>query len=147
RNSQGNHIERLDLGFEKSTIVELDRELVDSISNSVPRDASHFTESLMDLYKHGTEYKLDILRAAELYNKDKVASLEDLGKRLEGIFTRNIKRDSYLKIKSGIFSQKMEVDTIMWALGDERGNGRVGTEEKHGEMPKFLESQRHVLGS
>src|SRR5690606_15899809 len=93
------------------------------------------------------EYKLDILRAAELYNKDKVASLEDLGKGLEGILTRNIKRDSYLKIKSGMFSQKMEVDTIMWALGDERGNGRVGTEEKHGEKPKFLESQRHVLGS
>src|SRR5690606_29996508 len=147
RNSQGSHIERLDLGFEKSTIVELDRELIDSISNSVPRDASHFTETLMDLYKHGAEYKLDILRAAELYNKDKVASLEDLTTRLEGIFTRNIKRDSYLKIKSGIFSQKMEVDTILWAMGDGQGDGRVGTEEKHGEKPKFLESQRHILGS
>lgn len=148
RNSQGTHIERLDLGFEKSTIPELDRELIDSISNSVPRETAHFTESLMDLYKHGTQYKLDIIRAAELYNKDKVASLEDLGKRMEGIFKRNIKKDSYLKIKSGIFSQKMEVDSIVWAMGEEQDQGTIGTEERQGEKkPKFLESQRHIIGS
>ncbi len=142
RNSHKTHIDRLDLGFEKSTIAELDRELIDSIANSVPREAAHFTESLMDLYKYGSEYKLDMIRAAELYDKDRVASLEDLSKRMEGIFKRNIKRDSYLKVKSGIFSQKMEVDSIVWAVEDQQDNNGAGAEEK----PKFLESQRLALG-
>src|SRR5690606_36089633 len=117
--------------------------LIDSMANSVPREAQHYTESLLDLYKNGEKFELDIIKAAELYNKDQVASLEELGKRMETIFKANIKRDSYLKIKSGLFSQKVQVDSI---LGSLEGAEKVGAGGQRDSLSGFLDSQRHLLG-
>ena len=48
-----------------------------------------------------------------MYDKNSDISAEGIGKKLEKIFNDNIKKDSYIKIKSGIFSTKMEVDSIL----------------------------------
>ena len=40
------NMQKVDFGFEKSSIKELNKELMDSISNSIPKNASHYTESL-----------------------------------------------------------------------------------------------------
>lgn len=143
RHSILTHLERLDMGFEESSIAELDKALVDSMANSLPREAQHHTESLLDLYKNGENFKLHIIKAAALYNKDQVASLEELGKRMEGIFRENIKRDSYLKIKSGLFSQKVPVDSILGSLEGEENTGEAA---KRDSTSGFLDSQRYQLG-
>jgi len=145
RHSNLTHIDKLDMGFEKSSIEELDKELIDSLANSVPRRARHYTESLFDLYKDGDEFKLGIIKAAELYDKGQVASLEELGQRMEGIFKENIKRDSYLKIKSGIFSQKIQVDSILGSLEGE-GAEKEKSLGKKDSISGFLDSQRFLLG-
>ena len=113
RQSEFVNIDKVDFGFEKSTIAELNKELMDSIALSIPRNGHHYTESLGDLYKNNDKYKLDIIKAADLYDKNQVGSFEELGERMQTIFTQNIKPDSYLKIKSGIFSQKVQVDSIL----------------------------------
>lgn len=113
RQSQIGKIQKVDLGFEKSSIEELDKELIDSIARAVPRNSYHYTETLGDFYKNKNDYKFNILKAAELYDKKDIGSFEDLGSRMEAIFKKNIKPDSYLKIKSGIFSQKVQVDEMM----------------------------------
>ncbi|MFD2101603.1 carboxypeptidase-like regulatory domain-containing protein [Flagellimonas iocasae] len=113
RQSEFVNIDKVDFGFEKSTIEELNKELMDSIALSIPRNGHHYTESLGDLYKNNGKYKLDIIKAADLYDKNQVSSFEELGERMQTIFTQNIKPDSYLKIKSGIFSQKVQVDSIL----------------------------------
>jgi len=141
RRSNLTDIDRLDLGFEQSTIAELDRDLIDSLANSVPKRAHHYSESLMDLYRKGGEYKLDLIKAAELYSKDNVASLEELGQRMETIFKKNIKRDSYLKIKSGIFSQKVQVDSILESMETE-DSGKVGQGGEKDTLSGILASQR-----
>ncbi|WP_318311876.1 carboxypeptidase-like regulatory domain-containing protein [Flagellimonas crocea] len=114
------HMQKVDFGFEESTIKELNKELMDSISNSIPKNASHYTESFGDLYKNNTDYKLNIIKAADLYDKRDVSSFEELAEHMEDIFKANVKPGSYLKIKSGIFSEKIQVDSILDTMDDER---------------------------
>lgn len=148
RRSELTDIVHLDFGFQESTIEELDRDLMERIANSVPRSAPRYTESLFDLYQKGDRFKMDIIRAAELYDKNQVASMEELGKRMEDLFRKHIKRDSYLKIKSGLFSQKIQVDSILGTLEEQGEDGASGPKGGRVE-PKghFLESQHHVLGT
>lgn len=119
RQSVFGNIHKVDLGFEKSSIEELDKELIDSIAGIIPRNSYHYTEALGDFYKSKGEYKASVLRAAELYDKKDIGSFEELGKRMETLFKQNVKKDSYLKIKSGLFSQKVQVDSILTELEEE----------------------------
>ena len=144
RKSNLTDIDKLDMGFEESTIAELDKELIDSLANSVPKRSHHYTESLLDLYKRGTDHKLHIIKAAELYNKNQVASLEELGKRMEDIFKENIKRNSYLKIKSGLFSQKVQVDSILGSMEEEDAD-KAGTLVKKDSISGLLDSQKSSI--
>ncbi|MEM6865424.1 MAG: carboxypeptidase-like regulatory domain-containing protein, partial [Bacteroidota bacterium] len=119
RQSVFGNIHKVDLGFEKSSIEELDKELIDSIAGIIPRNSYHYTEALGDFYKSKGKYKASVLRAAELYDKKDIGSFEELGKRMETLFKQNVKKDSYLKIKSGLFSQKVQVDSILTELEEE----------------------------
>ena len=120
RKSELANMKKVDFGFEKSSIKELNEELMDSIARSIPKNATHYTESFGDLYKNNTDYKLNIIKAADLYDKKDVSSFEELAEHMEDIFTKNVKSGSYLKIKSGIFSQKIQVDSILDTMDDER---------------------------
>ena len=113
RQSETGTMKKLDFGFEKSTIVELNKKLIDSITRIIPNKSSYYKETAADLYGNYENYKLNIKKAAELYDKNSDISAEGIGKKLEKIFNDNIKKDSYIKIKSGIFSTKMEVDSIL----------------------------------
>ena len=113
RQSEIGNIKKMDFGFKKSTIDELNKELLDSITKILPKKSSYYKEVVADLYGDYNNYKLNINKAAELYDKNNDISAEGIGKKLEGIFNENIKKDSYLKIKSGFFSTKKQVDSIL----------------------------------
>ena len=144
RKSELGDIKKVDFGFEKSSIKELNKELMDSLAASIPRNAHHYTETLGDLYLNNGKYKLDIIKAADLYDKKEIASMEDLGSRMEDIFTRNIKPDSYLKIKSGIFSQKVQVDSILSEMEEEQAEA-VQDELEKDSVHGLLDGQRYVF--
>ena len=113
RQSNFNTVDKMDITFKKSSIKELNKELLDSVLNLIPRSAAYYTETLGDVYRHKSGLKMDVVRAAELYDKSNNGSLEAMGERLEAIFKENVKPDSYLKIKSGIFGTKMQLDSIL----------------------------------
>ncbi len=113
RQSDIGHIKKMDFGFKKSTIEELNKELLDSITKILPKKSSYYKEVVADLYGDYNKYKLNINKAAELYDKNNDISAEGIGKKLEVIFNENIKKDSYLKVKSGFFSTKKQVDSIL----------------------------------
>jgi len=113
RQSEIGNIKKMDFGFKKSTIDELNKELLDSITKLLPKKSSYYREVVADLYGDYNNYKLNINKAAELYDKNNDISAEGIGKKLEVIFNENIKKDSYLKIKSGFFSTKKQVDSIL----------------------------------
>ncbi len=138
------NMEKVDFGFEKSSIKELNKELMDSISRSIPKNASHYTESFGDLYKNNTDYKVDIIKAADLYDKREVGSFEDLAEHMEDIFVQNVKPGSYLKIKSGIFSEKIQVDSILDTMDDERIDQmkKVKAQMEKDSVSGLVDSQR-----
>ena len=113
RHSDISNIKKMDFGFKKSTIDELNKELLDSITKILPKKSSYYKEVVAELYGDYNNYKLNINKAAELYDKNNDISAEGMGKKLEVIFNENIKKDSYLKIKSGFFSTKKQVDSIL----------------------------------
>jgi hypothetical protein len=118
RHSEYNKLRKLNVHFKESTIEELSKKFIDSVVSILPRGANYFTESLIDYYRSPEENRLHIEKAAELYDKNNEGSMEALSKKLEKIFKDNVKPNSYLKIKSGLFGQKVQVDSIL-AASDE----------------------------
>ncbi|MEM9363925.1 MAG: carboxypeptidase-like regulatory domain-containing protein [Bacteroidota bacterium] len=144
RQSIFGNIQKIDFGFEKSSIEGLDKELMDSIERSLPRYSSYYTESLGDFYKTGDKYKLSVLRAAELYDKKNIGSFEDLSEQMETMFKKNVKKDSYLKIKSGLFSQKVQVDSILTEIEEEEAR-ELERELGKDTVSDFTDSQKRVF--
>lgn len=110
RQSDFNKMNKIDFGFQESSIEELNKELMDSIALILPKSSSHYTEIAGNMYGNYKTPKLYIDKAAELYDKSEDISQEGLTKRLEKIFKENIKPDSYLKIKSGFFGTKIDLE-------------------------------------
>lgn len=144
RQSVLGNIQKVDFGFEKSTIAELNKELIDSIARAIPRHSHHYTETLGDFLKTSDSYKINVLKAAELYDKKDVNSFEDLGKRMEAMFKKNVKPDSYLKIKSGIFSQKVQVEEFLEEADAEEAE-IVEKEIQHDTTSGLVDSQKWIF--
>jgi len=144
RQSNFGLVEKVDFGFEKSSIEELDKAFIDSIQNAVPRRTNYYTETLGNLYKAAEGKKIEILKAAELYDKNAIGSFEDLAEELENIFKANVKPDSYLKIKSGIFSQKIQVDSIMSELEAEEAE-ELQKEIEKDTLSGVVNSQKSIF--
>ncbi|TXN34825.1 carboxypeptidase-like regulatory domain-containing protein [Flagellimonas hymeniacidonis] len=142
RQSSFNTVQKMGIEFKKSTIAELDKHLIDSIVSILPRNSSYYTETLGDYYQNGEENKLEIIKAAELYDKSNEGSMEALSDKMEAIFRANVKPDSYLKIKSGIFGEKVPLDSIF--------EEKEETDELEGELKKpeksdFLGNRKYIL--
>ena len=105
---------KMDFGFQKSTIADIDRRLIDSLAQSIPERASYFFETVCDLYgNHQKEFKLHILKALTLENENQATSFTGFQDKMEQLLRDNVKSDSYLKIKSGIVGQKIPLDSII----------------------------------
>lgn len=112
RQSDLNQMQKVDFGFKKSTIEELNKQLIDSIAYLVPRQSEYYKEVVGDFYGDYSKHKFHIDKAAELYDKSKDVSMDGLSDKIERIFKENVKPDSYLKIKSGLFSTKVQLDSL-----------------------------------
>ncbi|MEO9511935.1 MAG: carboxypeptidase-like regulatory domain-containing protein [Flavobacteriaceae bacterium] len=142
RQSSFNTLQKMDIAFKKSTIAELDEHLMDSIVSILPKGSAYYTETLGDFYTNGEEHKLEIVKAAQLYDKSNEGSMEALSDKMEAIFKANVKPDSYLKIKSGIFGDKVQLDSIFEA------EENAEELEKELEKPKengFLGNRKYIL--
>ncbi|MHA7059346.1 carboxypeptidase-like regulatory domain-containing protein [Aquimarina sp. M1] len=114
RESDFSDISKINVKLKKSTIEEFDKEFIDSVISIIPRKSSYYTETLCDLYGNFDKQKLGIIKGAELYDKANDGSMNSLSERLENILKKNVKQNSYLKIKSGwIPGFKIQVDSIM----------------------------------
>jgi hypothetical protein len=72
-------------------------------------------------------------KASYLYDKKNEITFENYEKRFNEIFRKHVKRDSYFKIKSGIFGTKEDIDPSMF--GDEE-------QEQAEETEAFLKEQQ-----
>jgi len=109
------------LNLKKSSITQLDKELIKLIEDRIPREAISYDDFLGNIYHSATKddslaIKTDPIRAVSLKEKD-ISELDYIEQVFEDVFT-NIGEEEYWKVKSGIFSQKVEDD-------NETGNDTV----------------------
>lgn len=115
RESFNQYYRKLNFDFKKSSIKEVTKGLIDSMMSSIPKRTSYHNETLGDLYikQFSRKHKLSIIKTSKLYNKSQEASFEGLQEKFMQVLNDNVKKDSYLKIKSGLFGTKVSVDSIV----------------------------------
>ncbi len=98
--------------LKKSTIAEFNKPFLDSVLNSLPKSNAYYTEVLCDLYGDFTKekQKIDLIKASELYDKNNEVGFTAFEEKFERIINQNVKPDSYFKVKSGIFGQKLDME-------------------------------------
>ena len=112
RQSVSNKMDKMSIDVEKTTIPEFDQAFMDSLLRAIPRQSDFYSESIGVLTGNYTDQKLAIEKAAKLYDKTKKGvGVKDFSKRLEEIVQKNVKPDSYFKIKSGLIGTTIEVDS------------------------------------
>ena len=136
RTSYSTDLLKNEVTIEKSTIPEFNQKFIDSLLKAIPKNTDDYTEILSDFYgKTGPKdpQKLDIIKAAHLYDKSKEISFETYEEKINTVLKKRIKRDSYFKIKSGILGTKQELDASIFD-SDKK--------EKPNETEAFLEEKK-----
>ncbi|MGA8854947.1 MAG: carboxypeptidase-like regulatory domain-containing protein, partial [Christiangramia sp.] len=134
RESNVNKVNKFLLDIDESTIPDINQELMDSISESIPRYSDSYKEVLGDFYGDYSQQKIEIIKAANLFNPQSKTSLNKLTNRLDDIFKENVKKNSYLKIKSGLFGVKVDAEEI----AEERKENVKEEKEKKKPTPEEL---------
>ncbi len=145
RESYSNYIEKSDYQIKESTIPALNREFLDSVLRSVPTNDTYYTEVLGDLYgtKDEDQQKLDLIKASELYDKNSRLDLENLEERFNEIIKKNVKTDSYFKVKSGLFGTKVDADELFEKEVDSNDVKSLNKElEETTERKKFFSNYK-----
>jgi hypothetical protein len=137
RESYYNNVEKSDVNLEKSTIPEINQQLIDSLLYIMPKNTNDHTETLAEIYGEIEPEKLqkmEVLKACRLYDESTDINMDNYEKRFNDIFKKYVKRDSYFKIKSGWFSVTEEIDSSLF--GDEKEKDQVATEALLAEQKK-----------
>ena len=96
--------QKMDIEIKKSTIPELDQTFVDEILTQIPkneRDES-FVKSKWFRDSGGMQqHKLQVVQAAILLDSLSDNQFDSMGKTINEILKKRVKKDSYFKVKSG----------------------------------------------
>lgn len=121
RQSVFNKMDKMAIEVEKTSIPEFNQAFMDSLLRAIPTKSDYYSESVGILSGNYSKQKLAIEKAAKLYDKAKTGvGVTNFAKRLEEIVKKNVKPDSYFKIKSGI------IGTTIEANGNEVGDSDNG---------------------
>lgn len=115
RETYQNEVLKTDYELKESTIAAFNKSFLDSVIRSFPMQNTYYTEMLGDLYGNddADEQKLDLIKASEMYDKEKNLDLDKLEEKFNTIVKKNIKSDSYFKIKSGwFFGTKIDAEEM-----------------------------------
>lgn len=134
RESYHQTLDKTNYTFMKSTIKELNKPFLDSILRSVPKQDDSYNEMLCELYGDYNQgkQKINVIKACNLYDQNTSLDLDKLEERFNDIIKKNVKPNSYFKIKSGIFGTKVDADEM----------GIVETEKDSIELKKELEERK-----
>ena len=97
----------------KSTVPEVNKSLIDSLLSNLTDENSSALETLGYYYRDNEDdnQKIKIIKSRETYNKaDDI--LESINQKMEEAFKKELKSDSYYKIKSGIFGGDLEIEGL-----------------------------------
>ncbi len=150
RESNVNNVKQFDLLVEKSTFPDLDQNLMNQISDNIPKISDSYKEILGDLYGNYVSQKIQIIKAANLHNPQSTTSLTELTDRVEKIFKDNVKSSSFLKIKSGILGVKVDAEELEKEFEEEKiaeKPGKKNQEDKDKEVAQNAKNLQNVANS
>ncbi|XLS29476.1 carboxypeptidase-like regulatory domain-containing protein [Flavobacteriaceae bacterium M23B6Z8] len=115
RESDFQNLSRTNYTFKKSTIPALNKQFLDSVLTTIPKKYAYYSEILCDYYGNleDEKQKIKLIKASELYDKKNEIGIQAMEKKFNEILKKNIKPDSYLKIKSGWFGTKVDADEVL----------------------------------
>ncbi|WP_034917297.1 carboxypeptidase-like regulatory domain-containing protein [Gillisia sp. CAL575] len=145
RESDVNYVRQFDMDIDESTIPELNQSLMDSISKSIPKMSDSYREVLGDLYGNYAEQKLNVLKAANLENPKSRESLTELSDKLQNIFQKTLKKNSYLKIKSGWLGVKVDAEELRDELNEHEEGVAIKPEPTAEELEKIKATKLKYL--
>lgn len=146
RSSDFTKVLKSDIEIKKSSIPEFNQQFMDSLLAAIPKKSDSYTEVLGNLYGEVTidsKKKLDIIKASNLYDKNNEVSFEAFEERINSIVRENVKRDSYFKIKSGLFGTKEEMDSTFYDNSEAKETAKLIEEQKKREMERKENFLRH----
>ncbi len=104
---------RMELNTKRSNIPGIDSDLIELIEENIPKQSFSYIDFLGDIYFNGLDddsvkIKTKPIRTVSLKEKD-IAELDRIEEIFEGV-VKDTKEDEYWKVKTGIFSQKIDMD-------------------------------------
>ena len=105
-------INRIKIIYKKNDIPELNEKIIHNIEQNMPKHNISYTDFLGEIYTSASikdSIKLKPIKIVSLKSKD-VSELEQTFKIFDKLFT-DTKAKEYWKVKSGIFSQKLDIST------------------------------------
>lgn len=104
---------KVKLNYKKSSISELNEEFIEFVEEKIPKQSTSYIDFLGNVYSSNNKedsikVKVDPIRTVSLKEED-FAELD----KMEKIFKNTLKQtmeDEYWKVKTGIFSQKLDLD-------------------------------------
>jgi len=113
RDRSNQDITRFKLKYKKSSIPEIDRDMIGMVEEKLPRNFTSFTDFLGNLYvnkntEDSVTLKIDPVRMVSLEEED-LSEFEQFTTIFENLF-ENTEGDEYWKVRSGIFGDKIDMD-------------------------------------
>ena len=115
------------IDIKKSSIKEFDQIFMDSITATIPLKNNFYVEALYDFFgnRNPDNQKVNILKSAELINKDNEISFKTIQSKIQPIVDIKVKRDSYFKFKSGIFPIDIDREGLDFMSIDSTDNSQL----------------------
>ncbi len=103
--------DEINFNLKKSSISQLDKEMIEFVEASIPEQFLSYTDFLGNIYisakpDDSIKLKTDPIRTVSLKERD-YTDLEEIGKVFEDVFT-DVGEEEYWKVKSGIFGKKID---------------------------------------
>lgn len=127
-----------DLKVKKATIKEFNQRFWDSLFKSIPMEDHWHTESFGALYGDWSDeqQKLVLKRAVELADTVNAKGYEQIEQKITQVLDENVKKDSYFKFKSGIFSTKVDREEVIEKPADSTAVSEAKAKKTEEEFPK-----------
>lgn len=112
RESTYDSIEDFQMNLLKSTYSEINEKLIDELKASMPTKSNYFVETLFDFYGTPQEgkNKIEVIKGSVLRDENNTVDSDIIERKMGLLLQKKTSLGSYFKLKSGIFSAKLETD-------------------------------------
>ena len=145
RETGSQKFKKLEIKIKKTSIPEFNQYFWDSTLIKIPKYNKWYFELLGNLTGNysNEKQKLELVRALELEDKEKTAIFENIEKLFDTILNKNIKTNSFFKVRSGIIGGKVQADEMVKIPND-----TISEEQKiQNKKDDFLKWRKRVLSN